>query len=219
MTIDIKKDEEHESYGAITIGKPTSNPPQPLFGSSINHSHYVNLTIHTATLRRDLSNNYHYPHKKLISVDLSLSQFATMITSAGNGGGTPCTLRQHNGKRLAKPPTPEMREQYNEELDGTFKRTEECLRTASSMVNVLLKKKGSPTKKDLQLIANQMHHAAMNFKDNAPFVRDQLMEQMDKTTHEAKGEIEAYFDTRRTQLGLDGLVEDHPLLGKPTEDK
>ena len=54
----------------------------------------------------------------------------------------------------------------------------------------------------------------MEWESNIPFVYKMFNEQMDKTVHEAKSEIDAFITGQITRLGLDALKDNYKMLEK-----
>lgn len=82
----------HSGYGVMTITRQQVNPPTALFGSSIKHGNVINVTISHADLKRGINHDWYHANGRICEIELSLSQFADMITSIGNGDGVPCTI-------------------------------------------------------------------------------------------------------------------------------
>lgn len=52
-----------------------------------------------------------------------------------------------------------------------------------------------------------IHHLSMEVNGNREFIYEQFNEQMDKTTLEAKGEIEAFYQNKINSVASAALVE------------
>lgn len=87
-----EKVETHPGYGMITITCSQTSPPKSLFGSSIKYGNLINVSISHADLKRGINCDWYHPSGRICEIELSLSQFADMITSIGNGDGVPCTI-------------------------------------------------------------------------------------------------------------------------------
>ena len=85
----------HEAFGTVVLTMPQGGGMQgmSLFGSDIGHHQCISIEIHRAELTRDLGRDWIRSRELVAKVAMSHAQFAQFITSAGNGSGTPCTIR------------------------------------------------------------------------------------------------------------------------------
>ena len=87
-------------------------------------------------------------------------------------------------------------------------------------VSELFEEKKSFTKKDREEILSKIHMLEMEINGNRDFIFRQFDEQMDKTTVEAKGEIEAFMMNKINSIASNSLVErkdDILNLNKPVD--
>ena len=84
---------EHESFGMLQISR-VSGESGNLFGSSIQHQHFIEMRICPGHKSRDLYQDWigssMLPY---ITINMSNSQFAEAITGLNLGSGTPVTLK------------------------------------------------------------------------------------------------------------------------------
>lgn len=92
ITVTENGDETHPAFGGIDVGFISTTPSATLFGSDVQHSDIVRLTISTMSRTRSLGTDRHYPEQRLIEVDMSQAQWAAIV-SGGGRGTKPCTLR------------------------------------------------------------------------------------------------------------------------------
>lgn len=199
--------ESHESYAMIGISRIHSGADEPLFGSSITHSNCIRVRIKHATVDRSYNNDRFDAYgQSIIEVDLSLTQFAEFITSMNVGSGVPCTIAYQNGAQIARPPFINKREQFVNEFkkDTTkvAKKLDDLLAFAKS-----LEKKASVSKGDRTELTRMIAHVRQDINSDMPFVAQQFNEQMERTIHEAKGEVEGYVAQRTQELGLQNLSQ------------
>lgn len=191
----------HESFGVISFGHVACGGGKPLFGSSLRHSNFVSLRISRAQLNRSLNYDRFMATETIVELDLSPVQFAEVITSMNRGDGIPCTLRRVNGKGMAEPPYTHKQEQFSKEFREDTKevaaRVDEALKFARE-----LQEKPSATKGDRASLVKMLEMLRQAIGSNLPFVLDQFHEQMNKSVHEAKGEIEAFVQHRIVEAGL-----------------
>ena len=104
--------EKHESYGMVGINR-TSSSGSYLFGSIQRHHSFITLTVKRASRRRTLASDWYSAESlPLIEIEMTHTQFGTLITSPGIGDGVPCTIRGFDGEMVEECPEPvEMAEQ------------------------------------------------------------------------------------------------------------
>ena len=180
----------HESYGSIILTKPLNSHDKTLFGSSIKHSDIITLRICQAEYERQLSYDAYYPRKELIEVEMSTSQFAELITSIGKGEGTPCTIKRVNGKNMQPCPFTPKGQTHHDEFIEHQQDIKEKLSDFSKNLQALLEKK-TLNKSDKEQILRSLQNLSADITVNSAYQVTMFEEQMAKTVHEAKLEIES----------------------------
>jgi len=71
----------------------------------------------------------------------------------------------------------------------------------------MFEEKKSFTRKNKEEILEKIHHLSMEINGNREFIYKQFNEQMDKTTLEAKGEIEAFMQNKINSVASAASVE------------
>jgi len=197
---------DHPSFGFCRFSR-VSGGRSNLYGSSIEHQHYIELTIGHSSHIRHLSYDRYHPREEIVQVAMSENQFAELITSLNSGSGVPCTIQStENCHDVPQAPPLSKRQQINDEFDKTMKNAALSLDIALSTVSMLLTKK-SAGKKDLESVHNLISHAHMQLASNASFVHKQFDESCDKTVTEAKAEVEAAFLHLIGRLGGEALQD------------
>ena len=191
----------HPSYGQLEVSRCSSSGAHPLYGSSIKHRETLRIQLYSSSAKRSLSNNWYHPGRTMFEIEVSPSQWAEFISSIGNGGGVPCTIRFAEGKRVDDPPFISERANSDTEFDATVKSVFAKLDQMLEEVENLLGKP-SVTKADRLKIKELLYSARQELMSNLAFVKDQFTEQMDKTVLSAKGEIEAYQQARMSEIAL-----------------
>lgn len=215
MSDKTRTEESHESYGMLQIHRTSSSSETTLFGSSIPHHNIIRLSIHPGVVKRDLNHDWFSSnHQAIIEVELSQSQFAEAITSLNMGSGTPVTIRRLDGKRLTDPPFTSKRMQFENEFQTRMQDLEQSLRHLTENAETIMREKKSISKADRQAILDGIASLRREIASNVPYMVSSYNEQLDKTTTEAKGEIEAFTINKIKQLGLTKL---HELNGLPTQ--
>lgn len=89
-------DERHPAFGLIGVHRIHANPGEVLFQSDLRHPEYIRLEVHEATRKRDLKHDWVHPGKMVCEVSMSMSQFASFVSSGGTQG-VPCTIEFTGG--------------------------------------------------------------------------------------------------------------------------
>lgn len=195
----------HSSYGMISFSRTRGGNPS-LFGSSVKHDEKITMTVSHASVSRDLHQEWYMPEKQVVEIEMSYTQFAEAITSM-NTTGVPCTIlyteKDGNAQQCDFAVT---REKYEDEFK---KNRAEANRRANGLIGDLKESlaKGRMTKKEMQDCITKLHMLSMDINENTDFIYKQFNKQMDKTTLEAKNEIEAFVQHKVQSLGLEKLKE------------
>ncbi|WP_078598643.1 hypothetical protein [Evansella clarkii] len=209
--MDENSKESHESYGMLSISR-LSGHDTVLFGSSIPHRNTIRLSIHPGVVERSLNHDHYYAERKpYIEVEMSQAQFAEAITSMNMGSGVPVTLRELNGKLMEKPSFTSKRMQFEQEFKERMENLESHLARLTEKAEDILRNKKSVNKTDRHTILNELNALKRELASNMPFIASSYNEQMDKTTQEAKAELEAFTINKLNQLGLEKWKEQQDL--------
>jgi uncharacterized protein YoxC len=216
--IGLEQDEKtfnHPSFGVITLSKPSSSSPVPLFGSSLQHKNTICMTIQRAELNRKYNTDWIHGTSNLIEVEMSAAQFTDLITSFGSGGGTPVTIRDNNGTSYPDPPYLNKVDEFQDEFEKHIRNIGKQMKSSIEDSMKILKEKQSLTKDDRKAIINSFEMLVQEVSSNIPFISQQFNEQMETTVSHAKSEIESFLTHRITSLGLD-VAQKNPNLFLPT---
>lgn len=199
---------KHPSYGLLSFSRITSNVGKSLFGSSIKHRDLVRMRLKRAYVDRKLNQDWYHEDGTIIEIDLSLSQFAEVITSMNMEPGVPVTLRYTETEGdIPECSFENKAEQHKKEYKERLQRTYATSISLAKNLEEFFKTKKSLTKKDKEEILSKLHMIQNDLVSNQAFQMSQFQEQMEKTVLEAKGEIEAYYQNRLTGIAeLDNKI-------------
>ena len=125
------------------------------------------------------------------------------------GDGVPCTIRytEKDGYIPAIAENVSKREQFRNEFSSTISKAMEQVQEEIDAIQKSLDDKKSLGVKDRKEIISKLRHVKYNIGSNLDFCVKQFDEQMDKTTMEAKGEIEAFCQNKINSIAQAALVE------------
>jgi len=206
----IKK---HPSYGMLSFHRVTG-AATPLFGSSIQHRDTIRLTLKEGEVKRSLNKDWYFGGKQLFEVEMSLSQFAELITSLNMGDGIPVTILSTEAQKRIEPcPFESKTELHQREFQEHLRKTYEKSRVLLRQVKERFSTKKALTKKEKEEILNILNTLSYDIGSNVDFQVKQFQEQMEKTVQEAKGEIESFYQNRMIEASKQGLQ----LQGNPVD--
>lgn len=198
--------QKHPSYGLLRFSRISSGKPVQLYGSSIEHQETIRMSVSPSYIERDLSTDwYHKSGRELIEVEMSYAQFAEVISSMNMGNGVPVTIKHINQETIPSPTIDNKRLQFESEIENKLNDINQKLESLVVESKDLLENKKSINKGDRQIILNQLDGLFREVKSNIPFVYKMFNEQMDKTVHQAKSEVEAFTQSKILQMGLDQI--------------
>jgi hypothetical protein len=213
--------ETHPSYGIIGISRVQGR--SVLFGSEVQHMHFISLTISEASRHVNTPREFLMADRKLIRIEMTDSQFAQMITSPNQGDGVACTIDCFAGDdgqpwltNYGGRPSPPQPEHYTKRYkDAMGKRADlisDGLKTAKEKADRLFSGEDKPTKANLKELSDSLRMAQMNLDQNLPYVMEEMEEGVEKRMAAAVSEFESYVAFSLQAKGLEDLASQSPRL-------
>ena len=190
----------HRAYGQIVFAR-TTGVNRYLYGSDFNHSNTICISISRSSLSRNHGIDHSFSREELIEVELSESQWASMVSSLNMGSGTLCTIRHVDGQYMPTLPPPEEKQEiFKKSLSDTL---ETSLRYAKEL-RAMLEGSGM-SKKKIDEMLSKLNQVEMNIDSNVDYVGKVFGEHMERTVSKAKVEVEAYVTGTINRAGLAAL--------------
>lgn len=185
-----------------------------LYGSKVTHQYYINLEIGESK-GGDTMDPFDYQHsnkRAAISIDMSLLQFAQMITSIGKGEGVACTIRRFNGKKTEPYEIPDQQESLKKYGDSIEERSNTELRAVRDKLKEKMAEGKRPTKAEMEEMIKLLEMADSD-RNNLNFIGEQTQKIFEKAVVDAKHQIEAHA------MHLLGSAEQSPhfISAKPAQ--
>lgn len=197
---------EHPAFGQISVSRMSGH--SVLYGSDFKHHHSVRLSIHSSVLNRQLSGDWPFQQKELIEIEMSEAQWATFVSSFGQGGGVQCTIRHRNGETIPALPLRDEAKEFSKEMSEQAKAALESLNIALAAVS-----EAKMSKKDASYITGPIKAAMREIGVNADFVKESFDRHVEERIEKAKVEVNAYMTNAVQRAGLEALMkQDSPLL-------
>ena len=197
----------HPAYGQISVSRVQGGKSY-LYGSDFAHHNTVRIEIRESVITRSGSTERPHASSQLIEIELSESQWASMVSSLNVGSGTMCTLLRVAGKEIpniAQPP--DKRESFAKEISSTLGKSLSFMRDLEEMLN----SSGMPQKK-ITAMLGVLRQAKMNTQENVDYVSKVFGEHMEDTVSKAKTEVEAYVAGTIARAGLKALQDSGGFL-------
>jgi hypothetical protein len=211
--------EKHPAYGAITVSRPWSGKGLHLFGSNTDQKQMVTLKVSTATLERDLHNDWIFPRETILEFSMTEAQWALFATNRGMGDSFPVTLemapKDRTLERLPEiePLVDNRKEQFDEEVEAKLHKTLENIANSVKQLEELANGK-SVSKVALRDAIGRLKITTSNLPSDLRFSVDQFKETTYNMVNDAKLEVEAYVMNAANRVGLRTIREqaEGPML-------
>lgn len=205
----------HPAFGMIGFSR-ISGGESVLFGSSIKHNDRIRMTLKHGKQDRHLHGDWYSGKGKIIEIEMSYTQFAECITAMNFGDGVPCTIRytEKDGYIPYIKENNSKREQFRNEFSDTILKAMKQVQEQIDQIQKSIDNKKNFGVKDRNEIISQLRQVKYNIGVNLDFCVEQFDEQMDKTTLEAKGEIEAFCQNKINSIAQAALVENRDKFVK-----
>lgn len=192
--------ERHPAFAQIKASRVSGQAN--LYDSDFTHHSYMTVTIVRSHKMRSLHRDWHYGRQELISVAMTEAQWATFVSAASIGSGTPCTIEELDGEIIPGLPPPKSRhDQFDREIKAKLEKTVAGVRDAIKRIEAmgLSKSKTAEATDALRSVLTELN-------SNLPFVAKSFTEHMEDTTEKAKAEIHGYMTGIVQRAGLDALA-------------
>lgn len=200
-------EETHESFRLIQISRMQCTPSMNVFGSSVKTGNPIALRIKRAKRYRGLHRHTYHSKEQLIEVYMSPAQFADAITSLNAGSGTPVTLHRVYGKIMESCPDIDQRQIFHKEFEQDVADASKNLTNLLRQAEEILGKTGTVKAKDKKELLGRIKMVEQDIRANMPFVHEQFNRAMDKTTSEAKAEVEAFVENKIRTIGIENMPD------------
>ena len=201
----------HPAFGTMVL-TTLQGGDEKLFGSDVKNNQRLRIEICRAQMTRSLSKDWFFARERIVSFELSYSQFVSHVMSAGKGEGVPITLRcapaidstmeEIPGIKDMPSVGTNLKREIRETAQKTIEDIQFELNRLKEMVNA-----GPASKKKLEDIIFQMQNRLNNAAPNLEFVVNSAQEAIETLVANAKVEVEAYIDIKARQLGLERIQD------------
>ena len=212
----------HPAFGVVTVTRPQSSPGTTLFGSDLQHQHFISVSIQTAEMERDLKRDWVFPTGGILEFSMSEAQWARFVAGAGRSQATPITLTRvkEDGRMVCvpdiKPPAENRKDAFNKEFQESLKQTLSQFEKAVAELADLSEQK-SISKVKLREITSNLSGKLKNLPSNLNFAVESFREVSETVVEEAKAEIEAYIANAAHSAGIKAIQAGKTISPNPPE--
>lgn len=205
-------------YGMLSFSRVTGGDPN-LFGSSIEHTQKIQLTLRHGEVSRELNQDWYFPQETLFEVEMSYTQFAELISSMNVGSGVPVTIRYIKGEGYLAPIEIEnKRKQFREEFETHNDKQIDTIRKTIENLTQIFSEKRQLKVKEKEDILSMLNKLLQDVSVNRDYSVKQFDKAMEKIATEAKGEVEAFVENKLRSVALQAMKEDNKTLEEITEN-
>jgi len=197
---DARGNEHHPAFGMLSVNRVTSSHGISLFQSDLAHRSTIRITLETASRTRDLNHDWVHGEKHLVEVEMSLAQWASVVSSIDTSG-VPVTIRalpgDHNIDGI--PFAPRMAESLAEVRAATarsFSRIQEALKKYEETPNSPVAAKRAALR--------QLHYAVEGTEGTLTFAAESMEAHAENVVQKARADVEAMVLAEANRLGLTG---------------
>lgn len=190
-TINDQGDEEHPSFGVVRVNRVSAGAPGiRLFDSSLPHHQFVTLEIAGAVRHRDLNHDTIFGnHRPKIAVEMTLSQWGALVSSFGQGAGTPVTITRVDNIAVPQAAHESRLAVTSREVADAATKATEVVRKAIADVEAAFERKAG--RREMAELIHNLHHAGQNSPSNMKYAADTLTRHAEDVVSKAKADIEA----------------------------
>ena len=196
----------HPSYGQARFSR-VSGERGKLYGSKVESSNTIELTISGSQCRQDLGRDWYFEKEIVTSVIFTQTQFSELLTNM-NASAVPCTLKYRADKGYIEfAEMPKEIEYIKSAIQEKQDTQKVKLATLQQEANTLLTKTGTLKKAEKERLLRINQQIVNLSQSSLPFYAKSAEETIEKATQEAKTEIEAFNLHAITTLGLKALED------------
>ena len=198
--------EIHPAFGMISIHRISATPGEVLFQSDLRHSEYIRLEVHEASRKRDIEHDWVHPGNLVCEVSMSMSQFASFVTSAGTEG-VPCTIeftssgKNEPGERPGLKPAPRLAKTH-EEVRKAVDEAYGHIRVAFGEYEATLEDSGKGSAAKRRDALRKLRSTIDNAVPNVAYTAQTLDRHTENVVEQARGDIEAMAVRAAERLGI-----------------
>lgn len=191
----------HASYGMIRASRVSGSFSGNLFGTEVDNSGCVEITVGNANLTQDLGDNWYYMYNTILKVALTPVQYAEFITNP-NTEGVPCTIKytKELGHIKYEPHATEV--DYNlEKVKTSADKILDLTEARRKKAIEILSQKGGLKKVDKDTLIGLFNGITKEISGEIPFYTDMVKKSAERMVMESRADAEAFVTNIHAKLG------------------
>ncbi len=203
-------EESHRSYVVASFSR-VSGGNFNFFGTHLKPNYFFEFRVCPAkkTITEFGEERFVQDYRKegILELRLTAHQFSELITTMNVGGGIPCTLTYHDGKKVEE--CPEQKVSVEAAIGTAIKNIEssEYSDRIRKSANEIIESVKPINKMERAILKEAFSDLERRLLSSTKFYRDQICEVGEKVKSEIKTEIDAQVTSVINRLGLKSLVE------------
>lgn len=209
---DSKESIKHESFWQILFSR-VSWRGHKFYWSELEQDHFISMEVKNSTIYRELTWDRYFPDPvPLISLRMTSSQFAEMITSMNYWTWVPCTIEYVQWKKMEEiPEKEELKSFIHRKFQGRMESFADSIREKQKAAKKLVSKK-TLSKEDMRTLQFHLDWLTSEIERNIPFFAKCFQETTNDIVVEAKAEVENAILHKVQALWLEQLHVQNNLL-------
>jgi hypothetical protein len=211
----------HPSWGVVHASRVSgwSN----LFGSNLEHQHYVTLSIGRAKKTVDSNGMERISgdmRGELIEIKMSEVQWGQLLSSMNMGSGVPCTLERVGYEYMPPAPVSEISENFHAAIKGDIETVAKDFLAAVEKIKARLQNDPRALGKgEREIMVKDLHYAVKTLTDSLPFIQKMAEERIEEQVVSAKAEIDGFLQFKAALVGFKAISDKVAALtsGEPRE--
>jgi hypothetical protein len=191
----------HPAYGQIVMTRVSGR--SVLYGSDFVHEAAIRITIGHSSLVRKPGSERYFPEDTIATFEMSEAQWASFVSSAGLGAGTPITLRRLGNAGVPSIPYRNEADAYMAEAQNAANESVEALYALRAKIEAGVT---GLSKSRANEMLTAVEDAINKITSHLPFIMEQYAEYMEKMREKAKAEIHAHIHSTIRAAGLEALT-------------
>lgn len=207
---------DHDCFAKVALSKMvlsrgSSNKGATMFGSELEQQVQITMEISRASISRRLSHEHINTDDTIAVLAFTPGQWAQMVSSIGDGSGTPVTLLQAPKRGTPADFMPGLVQdslvaKHAEGMLEMGRRTgEQVAKVQKALDRFLEPGAKAPSKKEIHELRMQLIHAGEHMASNMKFAQDRFTENMDSAVTDAKITIETFMGVTMMHRGMENL--------------
>lgn len=194
--------EHHPAFGIARFNRVHSNPGAVLFQSDLRHGEYIKVTVSEAERERRDGHDWVHATRTLLQFDMSMSQFASFISSGGTEG-VPVTISYDHGGRPGLTMDSRLARTSAEVHAAAEKAFREIREAKEAYEQAVDNKEPAAFRK---LAWARLSAAIRNATPNVDYASTQLARHAEEVVEKSRADVEAIVAAAQARQGITGEI-------------